>query len=106
MSTRKSTFALIGGGLLAAALATGCTSLQTRASGLGGYQEFEHDGRIYVLSRPATIRSFEASHEAGVTVMKIGAGPGGKTVVLEADSKDPFLSDTLWKMFRRNHGMD
>jgi len=104
MATKR--MKLVCGGLLTASLVTGCSSLQTRMSGLGGYQEVEHDGRIYVLSRPKTIQQFEASHEAGVTVMKIGAGPGGKTVILEADSKDPFLSDQLWKMFRNRHNMD
>jgi hypothetical protein len=87
--------------LAAAALFSGCLSLK----GLGGYEEFSHDGRIYVLSRAETIASFKATHEVQYGVTKIGKGPKGETVVVEADAKDPWLQNTLWTIFKERRGM-
>ena len=87
----------------AVTLGAGCTKLVARANGMTDYREFRHDGRIYVLSRPATIDSFLLSKEVPYRVTRIGAGPGGETVVFEADAKDPFLSDALIAMYKAKH---
>lgn len=87
--------------LAALTLGTGCLSLK----GLSGYEEFTHDGRIYVLSRRETIANFKQTHEVQIGKTLIGRGPKGETVVVEADAKEAWLDQTLWKMYCENHGL-
>ena len=96
--------------LMAAAVAsvtllTGCSSLQLSLNGLGGYQEFSHDGRTYVLSRADTIKNFKETHEVQLSKTIIGGGAKGETLVVETDAKEPFLADKLLSMYREAHGM-
>jgi hypothetical protein len=69
------------------------------------YQEKEHNGRIYVFG---TAQAFQASQETPqLTYTKtfIGASPDGKTVVVEADSKDVALQNRLIATFATRHGV-
>ena len=93
--------------LAAAALTvlTGCTSLKLSLNGLGGYQEFSHDGRTYVLSRADTIANFKTTHEVQLSKTIIGGGAKGETLVVETDAKEPFLADKLLSMYREAHGL-
>lgn len=45
------------------------------------YYEFEHEGRIYVLSDAKDFAGFFKTGEVVYSSKKIGAGPGGKTLV-------------------------
>jgi hypothetical protein len=45
------------------------------------YYELERDGRLYVLSDAKEYRSLRAGGEPVYSTKKIGAGPGGKTLV-------------------------
>ena len=92
-------------GATLAAVLPGCSTLKYNLNGISDYQEYTHDGRIYVISRPETIKNFEATHEVTISMTKLGAGPNGETVVIESDAKDPFLANTLWKYFRQYHGL-
>lgn len=69
------------------------------------YLQQRHDGRIYVLGTPAAIRSGLAGHppEIGRAVTRIGVGPDGETVVVEA-GKTPFLDQRLFAAFRDGSG--
>ncbi|MGE3540952.1 MAG: hypothetical protein AB7N91_26395 [Candidatus Tectimicrobiota bacterium] len=69
------------------------------------YQEKEHNGRLYVFG---TEKAFKAAGEAphfAYSKTFIGAGPGGKTVVVEADSKDVALQNRLVTTFATRHGI-
>lgn len=45
------------------------------------YYEFEHEGRIYVLSDAKDFNGFIKTSEVPYSTKKIGGGPGGKTIV-------------------------
>jgi hypothetical protein len=69
----------------------------------GVYQEKEHNGRLYVFE---TEKAFQAAQDApnfAYSKTFIGAGPGGKTVVVEADSKDLALQNRLIAESSRRH---
>lgn len=103
---RSITSAILGAAVVAGlGILPGCSTLKYNLNGLSDYQEYEHDGRIYVLGRADTIRNFELTHEVTISMTKLGAGPKGETVVLESDAKDPFLAATLWKFYRQYHGL-
>jgi len=71
----------------------------------GFYQEKEHNGRLYVFG---TEKAFQAGKEApdfAYSKTFVGAGPGGKTVVVEADSKDLALQNRLIAEFSRRHSV-
>lgn len=53
------------------------------------YQEMERDGRLYVFVSPERKAEFEKSGELGKGIIKVGHGPGGKTVVF--DSEDAII---------------
>lgn len=95
---------MMGCVLAAGALATGagCASVQARMSGVQ-YKEMTHEGRVYVLGKAETIAKSQSRPEVAYTTTKIGAGPGGVTVVLEADPKDDSLSKTLWRLYAARH---
>ena len=64
-----------------------------------GYWEHEHDGRIYVIGNEATNAAFLESHHLPYTFTKIGAGPKGETVVVEAGKSGSELQNALWEKF-------
>jgi hypothetical protein len=45
------------------------------------YKEIRKDGRIYVFNVAANAERFEKSGEMGVGITRLGAGPGGETVI-------------------------
>lgn len=49
------------------------------------YQELKKDGRLYVFVSPEHMASFEQSGEVGKSIIKIGHGPYGETVVFDSD---------------------
>ena len=65
-----------------------------------GYWEQVHEGRIYVIGNAETHASFMKTHHLPYTFTKIGAGPKGETVVVEADKSGKVLQDKLWEKFR------
>ncbi len=69
----------------------------------GFYGEKELDGRVYVFG---TKKSFdEATDKAHFPyrLTFIGAGPEGKTVILEADQKDEGLQKRLVEEYGKRH---
>lgn len=65
------------------------------------YYEFHRDGRIYVLSDAKDFAEFLGTGEIPLRVTRIGAGPGGETVVFgiagpEKDKKEGFGSIELY----------
>lgn len=49
------------------------------------YQEIEKDGRLYIFTSLERMASFEKSGEVGKSIIKIGYGPNGETVVFDSD---------------------
>ena len=65
-----------------------------------GYWEHRHEGRIFVIGNADTNESFKKTHHLPYTFTKIGAGPKGETVVVEADKSGNVLQNKLWDKFR------
>ena len=64
------------------------------------YFVYKCHGRIYVIGNPKT-RDFFVEHKLlPLTYTVLGAGPGGETVVFEADKKDLTFADNLMKMYK------
>jgi len=113
--------AMLGMGALALAVAgcgtycgsgcyTGCTAVEMVPGGGADsgdmpafYKEFEHDGRFYVAGTEEMAGKFEENHHFPYTKTLIGAGPDGKTVVLQVDKKNPDLAARLEKEFFSRH---
>ena len=78
------------------------------------YFEFEHDGRIYVLSDTKDYNTYLKTKEVVLSTKKIGGGPDGKTIVYgliknEAKmlEKDPKVQGAAQKMFEgKLRGLD
>ena len=85
----------VGGRLMAAALLLG-TAATAGAQGMY-YKEVRKDGRIYVFNNAERADMFERSGEMGVGITRIGAGPGGETVVAD--------SETALELFFFKHGI-
>jgi phosphate-selective porin OprO/OprP len=49
------------------------------------YKEIKKDDRIYVFNDAARAEAFEKSGEMGVGITRLGAGPGGETVVADSE---------------------
>ncbi|MDO8141765.1 MAG: hypothetical protein Q6358_09730 [Candidatus Brocadiales bacterium] len=49
------------------------------------YREANINGRLYVFTSPTRKENFEKSGELGVSIIKIGYGPNGETVVFDSD---------------------
>jgi len=49
------------------------------------YREAKINGRLYVFTSPTRKENFEKSGELGVSIIKIGYGPNGETVVFDSD---------------------
>jgi len=67
------------------------------------YFEFLFAGRYYVLGSEAGARGFESSPHLSVARTYVGAGPGGRTVVIEAEREDGGLLGRLRGEFVRRH---
>lgn len=70
------------------------------------YYEFEHEGRLYVLTDAKDYVSFRQTGELPYSTKKIGAGPGGKTIVYglvknetKILEKDPRAQGAAQKMY-------
>ena len=83
--------------------AVSATAQTSAASGF--YSEKEHNGRLYVFGTEKTLTASRETPQISYAKTFIGAGPGGKTVVVEADSKDPALQERLIAEFSRRHGL-
>lgn len=78
------------------------------------YYEFEHEGRVYVLSDGKDFNGWVKTGEVPYSTKKIGAGPGGKTIVYglvknetKLLEKDPRAQGAAQKMFEGNlKGLD
>lgn len=70
---------------------------------LAYYAEERVEGKIYVLGDIDTHVAYFRSHDVPNSVMKVGAGPGGEAVILQADPKDTSLTDRLWKEFQKRN---
>ncbi|MBN2713800.1 MAG: hypothetical protein JXR97_15385 [Planctomycetes bacterium] len=69
------------------------------------YAEQEAEGRLFVIGKPETMDKLMANGHIPYAKTHIGAGPGGKTVVIEIDNKDASLAERLEKTFCSNHKM-
>jgi len=49
------------------------------------YKEIARDGRIYVFNDAAGAARFEKSGEMGKSITRVGAGPGGETVIADSE---------------------
>ena len=49
------------------------------------YREAKINDRLYVFTSPTRKENFEKSGELGVSIIKIGYGPNGETVVFDSD---------------------
>lgn len=78
------------------------TPAMPAAPAMPGYVETEHDGRLYVTSSQATADKLAAGGELPMSVTKIGAGPNGQTLVIEA-SKDGSLEKALATAYAQRH---
>ncbi len=70
----------------------------------GYYGEVERDGRFYVAGSQKSHDTLRSGGEIPLRRTFIGGGPGGKTVVIEADSKTDDLANRLQAEFERRHG--
>ncbi len=67
-----------------------CANLQITASAAdatkeSAYQEVKKEGRLYVFASPARKADFEKSGELGKSIIKIGYGRNGETVVFDSE---------------------
>jgi hypothetical protein len=61
-----------------------------------GYYAVENwDGRIYVFGDQKTHDNFAKTHELQIRKTFIGAGPGGETVMFEAQDKVPAMTKRI-----------
>ncbi|MFQ5685492.1 MAG: hypothetical protein ACE5GV_02410 [Candidatus Scalindua sp.] len=49
------------------------------------YRQIEMDGRLYVFTSSERMKSFGRSGEVGISIIKIGYGPNGETVIFDSD---------------------
>jgi hypothetical protein len=70
----------------------------------GFYQEVEEDGRIYVFGTQKTYEANKDKPKLQYAMTFVGGGPGGKTVVIEADGKDEALQNRLIGEYSAKHG--
>ena len=68
------------------------------------FSQIERDGRFYVVGSEAMEAKFKKTGHLPYTRTFIAAGPGGKTVVVEVDKKDPGLTDWLVQQFEVKNG--
>jgi hypothetical protein len=69
------------------------------------YAEVEHEGRIYVIGKSASLNAFNLTHEIPYSQTFIGRGPGGKTVIIEAEAKEAGLQARLRRTFEAKHDL-
>ena len=108
-----------------AALAMGCTSAEEfyaanetakerekkdvgaaadeRVAKSAGYQEIEHDGRLYVVGTDAAAGKVRAGEMPSYMLTKIGFGPKGETVIFEAGKDASAMEQKLMAEYRRRH---
>ena len=93
-----------------ACLLTSCTSsTETKSEGTSTTQssayhaEKMHDGRFYLIGNKTTELKFSKTHHLPYTDTRIGAGPGGETVIIEVDKEDPTVQKRLWEKFQAKH---
>jgi predicted ATP-dependent serine protease len=75
---------------------------QAPAAPVVEYHEFEHHGRIYVAGSKKSADAVKGGGEFQQSITRIGEGPGGKTVVFEAN-KDK-IEQVLMAEFAKRHG--
>jgi hypothetical protein len=81
-------------------------TMMAKETGSGYYAEETHNGRIYVLGTEKAHKALTGSQQAPqIAKTYIGAGPGGQTVVLEADSKSSELQQRLKTQYESRHGV-
>lgn len=54
-------------------------------AGIKAYDEFKINERLYVFTSPTRKAEFEKTGEMGKSIIKIGYGPNGETVVFDSD---------------------
>ncbi len=87
---------------LALVTAAGCYASGDR---FNTYQQFEANDRIYVVGKTKTFSGLDQSNpHLPYTRTLVGAGPGGKTVIFEADPKDVLLQRQLIRLFNKKNG--
>lgn len=67
------------------------------------YDVVARDGRLYVVGSAETKATVEGGGHMPYTLTKIGAGPGGETVIVEVDKKNPAMQNRLWNRFAQEH---
>jgi len=73
-------------GLLTVAALVAGLALSAAAFAQGMYyNEIAKDGRIYVFANGATADAFAKSGEMGKSIIRLGYGPGGETVVFDSE---------------------
>ncbi len=62
-----------------------CSNIYGAPTDKAAYQEIRKDGRIYVFNSLTRKEDFEKSGEVGKSIIKIGYGPNGETVIFDSD---------------------
>jgi hypothetical protein len=77
-----------------------------KKSASGYYAEETQNGRIYVLGTEKAHQALtESKQTPHIAKTYIGAGPGGLTVVFEADAKSGDLQERLKSQYEARHGV-
>ena len=89
-------------------LLTSCTSTKNSSASSSEvssdyYKEKKYDGRIYLIGNKATELKFNKTFHLPYTDTRIGAGPGGETVIIEVDKNDTSVQQRLWEKFQAKH---
>lgn len=81
-------------------------SMTAKEAGSGFYAEESYKGRIYVLGTEKAHKALTESQQTPpIAKTYIGAGPGGQTIVLEADSKSNDLQVRLKSQYESRHSL-
>jgi signal peptidase I len=62
-----------------------CSNVYSESKSKSTFQEIEKDGRVYVFSSLTRMDDFNKSGEVGKSIIKIGYGPNGETVVFDSE---------------------
>lgn len=90
--------------LVASLFTSGCQSAGAAgATATADYFEHRDGNRIYVLGSVGSDAKFQEDGHIPIADTRVGGGPAGETVVIEANSKDPALAARLWAEFKARH---
>lgn len=62
-----------------------CSTVYSTPTDKATYQEIKKDGRIYIFTSLSRMQDFEKSGELGKSIIKIGHGANGETVVFDSE---------------------